>query len=84
MPILGLGEWHALLRSYGDQQAPMPPLLVAWSLGEPVEPVEIYTALDIGARWDGAPTDQTHKLIDLALDRLEEAFPDEVGGSGKG
>jgi hypothetical protein len=77
--IYSLGEWHALARSYSDQSAPCPPLLTAWSLGEPVEPRAIALALDFEARLTEGATERTQELLDLGLRRLAEAFPEELG-----
>jgi hypothetical protein len=77
--IYSLGEWHALARSYEDQSAEAPPVLTAWSLGERIEPLEIYMALNLGARLIDGATERTHELLDLGVRRLVEAFPEELG-----
>lgn len=71
-----MGEWHDLARSYADQDAAMPQALVAWSVGEDVDPGTLQFALDIEARMVGEPTDRTHELLDTAIERLTEGFPE--------
>ena len=77
VPILSLGEFHELARRL-DSNAPAPPELVAWFAGEDVEPAEVFVGLNVGARLASQDA-RADELIELALDRLRAAFPDEAG-----
>jgi hypothetical protein len=77
--IYSVGEWISLSRSYADQSAAAPAALIAWSLGERVEPRDLARALDFEARFSPGATERTHELLDLGLRRLAEAFPEELG-----
>jgi hypothetical protein len=48
-------------------------------LGKRIEPLEIYMALNLGARLIDGATERTHELLDLGVRRLVEAFPEELG-----
>lgn len=81
--IYSLGEWVTLTRSFGDQSVAAPPTVNAWIAGEDVDPFDLYLALNF-ARLEGDPTEETHKLLDLGLERLRLGFPEQLNGVDEG
>jgi hypothetical protein len=76
-PIFSYGEFTELMRGLSED-GPSIEALAAWLNGEDVPPEDIHEALDIGCRVR-ARSDRARELIEMACNRLEELFPDEIG-----
>lgn len=76
-PIFTWPEWIELSREI-NAETPVPPALVALSLGEEVHPFHVYSALEIGCRLAAGENERAHDLLDRAVARLKAGFPDDV------
>ena len=72
--ILSQGEFIRLTRGLTEGSGNSG-VLQAWWAGEPVPPVTVHAALNVGARMM-ARDDETEALVDLAVARIERAVPE--------
>lgn len=75
--ILTMSEYITLARAL-PRAARGGGVLMAMSHGLAVSPIDVYTALEVGARLGAGQNKQANQIIDRASARLKAAFPDEV------
>jgi hypothetical protein len=73
--IFTKGEWIELSRAMPADTA-TPPVLTALSLGEQVDPFDVWGAINIDCRMSAGDSDKAHELLDRATQRLVQAWPD--------
>jgi hypothetical protein len=73
--IFTAGEWLELSRAM-PADAATPPVLTALSLGEQVDPLDVWSAINIDCRISASNNDLAHELLDRATQRLVQAWPD--------
>lgn len=71
------GEFRELIRSLDPKSTDSGTLAAFWA-GEDVGPEEVAAVLDV-ARLSAVDLPAANRVIDVALTRLKEAYPDEVG-----
>jgi hypothetical protein len=74
--ILTHGEFHELVQGL-EREGPTEGVLQAWFLGEDVDPARLHETLDIEARLN-AKTPTAERVIERALTRLEDLYPEEL------
>jgi hypothetical protein len=75
--VLTFGEYSTLARAFPAQERGGA-VLAAMFNGEPVEPMAVYSCLEVECRTAAGDQPAIHRIIDRASARLSKAFPDEV------
>lgn len=74
--MLSAGEWAELTRRLAHNVTSS--TLTAMTAGGDVAPVEAHRTLDIDVGLAAGGDERVHVLLDLAMNRLEVAFPGQI------